>query len=66
VVPGRPEDSFGLGIARTHFSNDFVPFLRQHLNLGLENEDALEMYYNAPLTPWLTATADLQIVDPAL
>jgi porin len=66
VVPGRPDDSFGLGIARTHFSSDFVPFLRQRLNLGLDNEDALETYYNAAITKWLTASADLQIIDPAL
>ena len=66
VVPGRPDDSFGLGIARTHFSNDFLPFLRQQLNLGLDNENALEMYYNAAVTKWLTASADLQIIDPAL
>jgi hypothetical protein len=24
------------------------------------------MYYNAQLTPWLGATADLQIIDPGL
>ena len=66
VVPGRADDTFGLGIARTQFSNDFVPFLRQQLSLGLQHEDALEMYYNAAITPWLNATADLQIVEPAL
>ena len=66
VIPGRPDDSFGLGFARSQFSSAFVPFLRQALNLGLHHEDAVEMYYNAALTPWLSATADLQIVDPGL
>ena len=66
VVPGRPDDNFGIGFARTQFSNDFVPFLRQQLNLGLQQEDTVEMYYNAALTPWLNATADLQIVNPGL
>jgi porin len=66
VVPGRADDSFGFGIARTQFSSDFVPFLRQQLNLGLQHEDALEMYYNAAITQWLNATADLQIIEPAL
>ncbi len=66
VVPGRADDSFGIGVARTQFSSDFVPFLRQALNLGLQHEDALEMYYNATITQWLSATADLQIVSPAL
>ena len=44
VVPGRADDSFGLGIARTQFSSDFAPFLRQQLSLGLQHEDALEIY----------------------
>jgi porin len=66
VVPRRPHDSFGLGWARTEFSNNLVPFLRQQLDLGLEREDAIEMYYNAAITPWLSATLDLQIIDPAL
>jgi porin len=66
VVPGRPDDSFGLGLARTEFSGAFVPLLRQQLNLGLRHEDSIEMYYNASITQWLNATADLQIINPAL
>ena len=66
LVPGRPSDTFGLGWARTEFSGNFVPFLRQELRLGLGHEDAIEMYYNAVLTPWLSAALDLQIIDPAL
>ena len=66
IVPGRPRDSFGLGWARTELSNNFVPFLRQQLDLGLNKEDAIEMYYNASITKWLNATLDLQIIDQAL
>lgn len=66
VVPGRPRDSFGLGWARTEFSDDFLPFLRQRLDLGLEREDAVELYYNASITPWLNATVNLQVIEPAL
>ena len=65
VVPGRPDDNFGIGWARTEVSNNFLPLLRQ-LGLGLDREDAIEMYYNAAVTSWLGATADLQIVDPAI
>jgi porin len=65
-VPGRPYDSFGIGWARTQLSGNFLPFLRQQLNLGLEKEDAVELYYNASITRWLTATLDLQIINPAL
>ena len=66
IVPGRPRDHFGVGWARTQFSDNFVPFLRQRLDLGLDKEDAVEMYYNASVTRWLGATLDLQIIDPAL
>jgi len=66
VVPGRPHDTFGIGWARTEFSDKFLPFLRQQLRLGLEREDAIEMYYNASITSWLNATLDLQVIEPAL
>ena len=35
VVPGRPQDSFGVGIARTQFSGAFIPFLRENLTSTL-------------------------------
>jgi porin len=66
VMPGRPDDSFGLGLARTQISNSFVPFLRQQFNLGLQREDAFEMYYNAAVTGWMNVATDLQIVDSGL
>jgi len=65
IVPGRPDDSFGLGWARTELSDNFVPFLRQRLDLGLDREDTIEMFYNASITRWLGATLDLQIIDQA-
>ena len=65
-VPGRPDDTYGAGFARTQFSSAFVPLLRQQLGLGLDHEDAFEMYYNLALTGWLTVTADLQVIDPGL
>jgi porin len=66
VVPGRPDDNFGVAFARTEFSSAFLPFLRQQLNLGLQREDAIEMFYNVALTPWLNVTGDLQIVKPGI
>jgi porin len=66
VVPGRPRDSFGMGWARTEISDNYLSFLRQQLRLGLEREDAVELYYNASITSWLNATLDLQVIRPAL
>jgi porin len=65
-VPGRPDDSYGVGVARTQLSGAFVPFLRDRLNLGLDHEDAFEAYYNLAITGWLTATADIQVINQAL
>jgi len=66
VVPGRPHDDFGIGWARTEFSDDFVPFLRSTFDLGLDREDAIELYYNAAITPWLSISPSFQIISPAL
>jgi len=66
VVPGRPRDDFGIGWARTEFSDDFVPYLRDTFDLGLDHEDAVELYYNAAITPWLNVSPSFQIISPAL
>ncbi len=34
--------------------------------VGLEHEDAFEAYYNVAVTDWLTATADIQVINQAL
>jgi len=66
LVPGRPDDTAGIGWARTQFSDHFMPFLRDRLDLGLRHEDALEMFYNAALTPWMNLSLDLQVIKPGL
>ena len=66
LVPRRPYDNFGIGWARTELSGNFFPLLRQQLRLGLGHEDAIEMYYNAAITPWVSAAFDLQIINQAL
>jgi porin len=58
VVPGRPHDTFGVGWTRAQFSDNFVPFLRQTLDLGLDREDAVEMFYNVSITRWLNMSLD--------
>ncbi|MDD1620897.1 MAG: carbohydrate porin [Methylococcaceae bacterium] len=66
VFSGRPKDSFGIGWARTQFSDQFVPLLRERLGLGLDHEDAVELYYAAAVAPWLDVSPHLQIIDSAL
>lgn len=40
--------------------------MRRQLDLGLDHEDVIEMYYNASVTQWLNATLDLQVIEPGL
>ena len=65
-MPNRPRDDFGIGWARTEFSDNFVPYLRNRFDLGLDHEDAIELYYNAAVTPWLSISPSFQIISPAL
>jgi len=62
----RSHDSFGIGWARTQFSDQFVPLLRERLGLGLDHEDAVEIYYTAAVTPWLSVSPNLQVINSGL
>lgn len=66
MVPGRPRDDFGIGWSRTEFSDNFIPSLRNVFDLGLDHEDAVELYYNAAITPWMSLSPSLQIISPAM
>lgn len=66
IVPGRPNDTFGIGWSRVELSDDLVPALRQRLNLGLDRGDAVEMYYNFAVAKSIGVSLDLQVVNPAL
>jgi porin len=66
VVPDRPHDDFGIGWAGTEFSDNFVPCLRDTLDAGLDQEDAVELNYNVSVTPGLSITRSLQIISPGL
>jgi porin len=66
VVPKRPSDDFGIGYSRTEFSDYFVADLRERFDLGLDHEDALEIYYSMAVTPWLTVTPSVQAVRSGL
>lgn len=67
VAPGRPHDNLGIAWARAEFSDDFMRELRASpINIGLNREDVVELYYNAAVTPWLSVSPSLQIISPAL
>lgn len=66
VVPGRPRDDFGIGWSRVEFSDNFVPYMRDTFGIGLDHEDAVELYYSASVTPWLTVSPSFQAVRSGL
>ena len=66
VVPGRPHDDFGIGWSRAKFSDNFVPYMRDTFGIGLDHEDAVELYYSASVTPWLTVSPSFQAVRSGL
>jgi len=65
-VPGRPNDTFGIGWSLTKLSDDLVPVLRRRLDIGLDHENAIEMYYNFAVAKSIGVSLDLQVVNPAL
>jgi porin len=59
MIPGRDEDTFGLGYVFTELEN-----LRASVALGIEDStQAIEAYYNIAVTPSLNVTLDVQWID---
>jgi porin len=62
-ITTRPLDTFGVGYAFTRYSSpirDFAPVL-----LPIDNDQAVELFYNIAVTPWFNVAPDLQVVLPA-
>jgi porin len=57
----RPWDGFGIGVFRSNWSNG----LSTTVLTPLRPERGLELYYNLAITPWLSLTPDLQVIQPA-
>jgi porin len=66
IVPGRPHDTFGVGWSRVELSDDLLAALRSRVDIGLEREDAIEIYYKLALAKSIGLSLDLQIVPPAV
>jgi len=62
ILPGRPNDSFGIG----YFYVDLVDGAVADL-IGLDSEEqGVELFYEIEIAPWFHITPDLQIVDPGV
>jgi porin len=63
-IPGRKQDSFGLGYYYLGYSDDFKHVTR--LVIPVRDERGLELFYNLGVTPWCHITTDLQVITPSL
>ena len=60
MIPGRDNDTFGVGYYYMAISDKIGPVLGK---LG-QDEQGIEIYYNIAVTPWLHISPDIQIIDP--
>jgi porin len=61
-IPGRTLDTFGAGYFFLALS-DSIKSIAPNL-LPLRNEQGVELFYSAAVTPWCRVTPDLQFVTP--
>lgn len=59
-IRGRESDTIGIGYY--HLGVSKLSVLK---SLGFGDEDGVELFYNAAVTPWFHVTPDLQIIDPS-
>lgn len=62
-LASRPLDTFGVGYSFVDYTSpvkDLAPRL-----LPIENDQAIELFYNAAVTPWCHLTPDFQVLLPA-
>ncbi len=62
LIPGRPDDRFGIAYFRLGVSNalkdELAPFFK------LRDESGVEVFYNVAVTPWLRITGNFQFIKP--
>jgi porin len=63
-IPGRTQDTFGIGYYYLGYSDEFKNVAR--LVTPVRNERGLELFYNVGVTPWFHITPDLQVITPTL
>jgi len=60
IVPGRENDSFGIGYFTVGPSDEFPAFI------DIDHGTGFEIYYDIALTPWWHVTPDLQVIESAI
>lgn len=65
-LPGRELDRFGVGYFYTSLSQDFTNSLTTLLGYSFGDEQGVEAFYNAAITPWFRVALDLQYIRPGV
>ncbi len=60
IIPGRDEDTFGVGYYFLMVSDDLNPVLKQFIG----DEEGVEVWYNIAIAPWWHLTPDIQVIQP--
>ncbi len=60
LIPGRDNDTYGLGYYFLTVSDKLGPVLSSRI----EDEQGVEVYYNIAVTPWLHITPNIQVIEP--
>ena len=61
-LSGRTLDTFGVGYYFLGVSDVLKQDVRQ--SAPLRNDQGVELFYNAAITPWIHISPDLQVIDP--
>ncbi len=64
LIPGRSRDKWGVGFFHYSVSGALKRSLAPAV--AIDDEQGVEIFYNAALTPWFHLGVDVQIIDPAL
>lgn len=60
VIPGRPNDRFGVGYYYLWIANQELPN-----RLNFEDSQGFEAFYEIAITPYILFTPDVQVIDPS-
>ena len=65
LVHGRKHDTMGVAYFHIGVSDEVKDLLASQPGLAQRDEQGVDLYYNAALSPWCHLTADLQVAQPS-
>jgi porin len=64
LIPGRPDDRFGVAYFYYGLSGSLKDGL-DGFGFDYRDESGIEVFYNAAITPWFRVSGDLQVIQPS-